>query len=91
MEKHFDFPTFFYLSGWRHENEVEKWRGRYKTSYDEESGRFVYGLSCKQHVEDMEFFDMLEEITETVISEDYWDEDMHLRKETHYEQQRKIT
>lgn len=77
VEKHFDFPSFFDFSFWKHDNEKEEWRGKYETSYDEETGRFVYGLSCKRHTEDPEFFDMLEDITETVISEDYWDEDMH--------------
>lgn len=76
VEKHFDLP-YFDFSFWKHDNEIEEWRGKYETSYDEESGRFVYGLSRKQHYEYSEFFDMLEEITETVISEDYWDENMY--------------
>ena len=75
VEKQFDFQNRFYLAGWKHYNEIEEWRGKYKTSYDEETGRFVYGLSCKLHVEFSKFFDMLEKITETVISKDYWDEE----------------
>lgn len=77
VEEHFDYPSFFYeISAWKHDNEEESWRGKYETSYDEETGRFVYGLSCKHHIEYDEFFDMLEGITETVISEDFWSEPM---------------
>ena len=75
VEKQFDVSNSFYLAAWKHHNEIEEWRGKYETSYDEETGRFVYGLSCKQHYKYVEFFDMLENITETVISEDYWDEE----------------
>lgn len=77
VEKHFDYPGFFYaISSWRHENEKESWRGKYETSYDEETGRFVYGLSCKYHLEYSDFFDMLDEITETEVSWDTWEEPM---------------
>lgn len=76
VEKQFDFPVYLSPCGWRHDNEREEWRGKYKTSYDEETGRFVYGLSCKYHPELEDFFDMLEEITQTVISEDDWNEPM---------------
>lgn len=76
VEKQFDFPSYFYFDSWKHYNEEEEWRGKYETSYDEETGRFVYGLSCKAHIEYVDFLDMLEEITETVISEDSWVEPM---------------
>lgn len=77
VKKYFDYPSFYYaVSSWGHDNEKESWRGKYETSYDEETGRFVYGLSCKYHEEYTDFFDVLKEITETVISEDEWWEPM---------------
>lgn len=76
VEKYFDCPRYYVLSGWRHDSEKESWRGKYETSYDEETGRFVYGLSCKYHPEYEDIFDMLDEITEEVVSEDDWCEPM---------------
>ena len=76
VEKHFDFPDYFHFEFWKHYNEEEEWRGKYETSYDEETGRFVYGFSCNAHIEYVEFFDIVEDMTETVISKDYWVEPM---------------
>lgn len=77
VEKHFsislDFIEFHY---WNHDCEKEEWRGKYETSYDEKTGRFVYGISYSgSHTLVTEFFnDVLDDITETVISEDGWAE-----------------
>ena len=51
---------------------------KYKTAYDEKTGLFIYGVEYNTHgwgscMMDME--DLLEEITEEVISKDFWIED----------------
>lgn len=72
-------PRFTGLRYWKHNDEKEEWHGRYKTSYDESSGRFVYGVFYnKNRLDDLTDFLLyiLPEITETEISSDCWSEDM---------------
>lgn len=67
------------LCNWKHYDEEDSWKGKYKTSYDEETGFFTYGVSFNRHgvlnpsMQDM--YDLLKEITEEEISYDDWYED----------------
>lgn len=64
---------------WNHYDFDERWKGKYKTSYHEETGFFTYGVSYNRYgvlrgpMEDM--YDLLEEITEEDISFDHWVEE----------------
>lgn len=69
------------LRGWRHDNNKEAWRGKYKTSYDKETGRFTYGICYNQRRgvwwAITEFiYDILDDISEQVLFQDEWNEDM---------------
>ena len=67
------------LCYWKHDDEEVEWKGKYKTSYDEETGFFTYGVSFNQHGEFLssmlDMADLLEEITEEEISNGGWYED----------------
>ena len=79
IEKNWISFGFIEFCCWHHDNEKKEWSGKYETSYDDASGRFVYGVCYnKYHKGEMtEFFNyLLPEITETVISEDFWEEGM---------------
>lgn len=68
---------FIELCYWKHDDCKEEWRGKYETTYDEDSGRFVYGVCYNLHSRSgmLEFFDdILPAITQEVISEDGWAE-----------------
>ena len=66
------------LCHWKHYDFDESWKGKYKTSYDEETDFFTYGVSYNRHgvlnEPMMDMYDLLEEITEEEASYDFWDE-----------------
>ena len=69
------------LCDWSHFDYEDSWKGKYKTSYDEETGYFVYGVAFNQHGSYLTSMlciaDLLKEITEKEISDDAWYEDWY--------------
>ena len=69
-----EFVPFVY---WRHQDEKKEWRGKYKTSYDKETGRFIYGVTYNMHgfsywAMHIFLFDVLPELTEQELFHDGW-------------------
>lgn len=72
--------AFTCIQHWVHWDYKPEWKGRYQTSYNRETGSFVYGAAYNLHGRSMwsmhEFFhELLPEMTERVISEDGWAEE----------------
>lgn len=67
------------LCYWKHYDYEDRWKGKYKTSYDEETGLFTYGMAYNLHgfykLPMMDMEDLLKKITEKEISHDSWCED----------------
>lgn len=64
---------FIELRYWRHYDERDGWKDRYKTSYDETTGLFVYGVCYNLYTRYglVEFTDdVLPRLAEKIISED---------------------
>lgn len=67
---------------WRHHDDEDSWKGKYKTSYDEETGFFTYGVSYNHYSYGeamLDMWELLDEITEEEISFDSWCEDDSIR------------
>lgn len=66
------------LDEWSHDDYKEEWKGKYETSYDEETGRFTYGVAYNEHGEHMlamlDMKGLLMEIEEEEVSRDHYDE-----------------
>ena len=64
---------------WKHENAKAEWQGKYATTYDEQTGRFIYGvcynLKSKRFAM-MDFFELLQTMSTEVIFTDYIDDFM---------------
>ena len=78
VDRNMDWANFTGLEYWEHGDEKEEWRGKYKTSYDESDGRFVYGITFNKNFPGDLNYDfvnyILPDLTESVIFEDFWDE-----------------
>ncbi len=77
-DKSWAFPEIKY---WSHNEYKDEWKGKYKTCYNEETGRFVYGKSYNLHTSGFstialrEFFELLRKMTQEVIFKDGYAED----------------
>ncbi|MBR1851585.1 MAG: hypothetical protein IJ794_00200 [Lachnospiraceae bacterium] len=74
-----DFPNGSNRAfSWCHGDVKTSWVGKYKTSYDEESGMFTYGVYYNEYGNGWEYWGdykgILEEIEEEWFFEDWWDE-----------------
>lgn len=65
---------FLEVKYWRHNNYKFHWAGKYETSYDVQTGRFVYGVCYTNYMAMWALNDLLEKITEEKIYEEYADE-----------------
>lgn len=66
---------------WKHDNWCKEWEGKYETSYNKETGRFIFGASYNLHglraKAMIEFFgELLPAITECELFLDDWVEPM---------------
>lgn len=71
---------------WQHNNAKEEWQDKYATTYNAQTGRFVYGVNYSLKSERLamtDFFKLLQEMSEEVIFEDYID-DFMLDEEVNY-------
>lgn len=68
------------FSNWHYSDCKPEWENKYRTTYDETTGLFVYGIEYNMHshlkIAMRDFFnEFLPTITERVISEDFWSEE----------------
>lgn len=67
------------LCRWQHNNARPEWQGKYATTYNAQTGRFVYGVyySLKsKRLAMTDFFKLLQQMSQEVIFEDYIDDFM---------------
>lgn len=70
---------FIPLYRWQHSNARPEWQDKYSTSYNAQTGRFIYGVcySLKsKRLAMSDFFELLQEMSEEVIFTDYIDDFM---------------
>lgn len=64
---------------WQHNNAKEEWQGKYATTYNAQTGRFIYGVCYSIKSERLamtDFFKLLQQMSQEVIFEDYIDDFM---------------
>ena len=64
---------------WQHNNARPAWQGKYATTYNAQTGRFIYGVcySLKsKRLAMSDFFELLQEMSAEVIFTDYIDDFM---------------
>lgn len=73
---------FIEIRLWRHNDYKDEWKGKYETAYDEETGRFIYGVSYNLHSSGFrreamwDFFHLFrDKLTEEVVFNDGFAED----------------
>lgn len=67
------------LCKWQHNNAKEEWQGKYATTYNAKTGRFIYGVCYSLKSERLamsDFFKLLHEMSAEVIFTDYIDDFM---------------
>ena len=65
------------LCRWQHSNAKPEWQGKYATTYNAQTGRFIYGVyySLKsERLAMVDFFKLLQEMSQEVIFTDYIDD-----------------
>lgn len=65
------------LCRWQHSNAKPEWQGKYATTYNAQTGRFVYGVCYSLKSERLamtDFFKLLQKMSEEVIFTDYIDD-----------------
>ena len=70
---------FLPLCYWEHMDYEDSWKVKYKTSYDEETGFFTYGVAYNRYgvyeSSMLDMADLLKGITEKEVSYDAWYEE----------------
>lgn len=78
IQEHKSCNLFLKPKYWKHNEYKAEWAGKYETRYDEETGRFVYGVSYNLYSKGFgmnDFFDLLKKMSREVIFEDRCTED----------------
>lgn len=78
LERNRDCFLFLKTKYWKHKEYKVEWTGKYETRYDEETGRFVYGVSYNRHSVGFgmdDFFTLLKRMSQEEIFEDHCTEE----------------